>query len=63
MLHPHFSGINVMEHYMLGETPRRIPQQNLKNQVGCMNQVTVMTLMLWSIKEAPILILNLVKEH
>jgi hypothetical protein len=56
MLHPHFSGINVMEHYMLGETPRRIPQQNLKNQVGCMNQVTVMTLMLWSIKEAPILI-------
>ncbi len=30
-----------MEHYVLGEAPRRIPQQNHKNQDSCMNQVAV----------------------
>ncbi len=52
-----------MEHNMLGETPRRNPQQNHEKQVSHMNQVTVMTLMLWIIKEAPTLILSYLTEH
>jgi hypothetical protein len=63
MLLCHVSATNVMEHNMLGETPRRNPQQNHEKQVSHMNQVTVMTLMLWIIKEAPTLILSYLTEH